>query len=145
MFDLEQAIADWRQGMLDRGIGSPVPLEELENHLREDIERRIEAGTSEQMAFETTVTRMGRGDELKKEFVRAGGWASWLGNDRTMRVNRIFGVLWFGYCSWSFAGMAWTMRFLFSGDFPARTSGFFVGVLALVIFGSGIYGSIRLA
>ena len=37
MFGLEQAIADWRQQMLAAGIKTPVPLEELEIHLREDI------------------------------------------------------------------------------------------------------------
>jgi len=37
MFDLEQAIIAWRQQMLAAGIKSPVPLEELENHLRDEI------------------------------------------------------------------------------------------------------------
>jgi len=32
MFNLEQAIADWRQKMLAAGIETPVPLEELELH-----------------------------------------------------------------------------------------------------------------
>ena len=37
MFNLEQAIAEWRQQMLATGIQTPVPLEELEIHLREEI------------------------------------------------------------------------------------------------------------
>ena len=37
MFDLEQSIAEWRRQMLAAGIKTPVPLEELEIHLREDI------------------------------------------------------------------------------------------------------------
>ena len=94
MFDLEQSIMEWRQAMIRKGIGSPVPLEELESHLREDVEQQIQAGTSEQRAFETTVARIGRGEQLEIEFARAGGWRSWLGNDKTKRVNRIFGVLW---------------------------------------------------
>ena len=32
MFDLEQAIADWRRQMLAAGIKTPVPLEELKSH-----------------------------------------------------------------------------------------------------------------
>ena len=40
MFDLEQSIADWRRQMLAAGIKTPVPLEELESHLREEIERQ---------------------------------------------------------------------------------------------------------
>ncbi len=31
MFDLENAIADWRRQMLAAGIQTPVPLEELES------------------------------------------------------------------------------------------------------------------
>jgi len=39
MFELEKSIADWRRQMLAAGIKSPLPLEELEIHLREEIER----------------------------------------------------------------------------------------------------------
>ena len=38
MFDLEQAIAEWRKQMLAAGIKAPVPLDELESHLREEVE-----------------------------------------------------------------------------------------------------------
>jgi hypothetical protein len=37
MFDLEQTISEWRRQMLSAGIKTPVPLEELEIHLREDV------------------------------------------------------------------------------------------------------------
>ena len=55
VFDLEQSIAAWRQQMLDAGIQTPVPLEELEIHLREDVEERMRSGVAGQQAFETTV------------------------------------------------------------------------------------------
>ena len=41
MFDLEQSIRNWRKQMLAAGIKSPVPLDELEIHLRDEIERRL--------------------------------------------------------------------------------------------------------
>ena len=41
MFDLEKSIAEWRKQMLSAGIKTPVPLEELEIHLREEIEQQI--------------------------------------------------------------------------------------------------------
>jgi hypothetical protein len=94
MFDLEQSIADWRQGMVAKGIGSPVPLEELESHLREDVERQIEAGADEQEAFERAVARFGLGEQLKMEFARAGGWRSWLGNNGATRVDHGLGGAW---------------------------------------------------
>ena len=44
MFNLEQAITEWRQRMLAAGLRSPVPLDELESHLRDEIERQVRAG-----------------------------------------------------------------------------------------------------
>ena len=60
MFDLEKEIADWRRQMLAAGIKTPVPLEELESHLREDIERQMKSGLNEQKAFEVSVQRIGQ-------------------------------------------------------------------------------------
>jgi hypothetical protein len=71
MFDLEQAIADWRQEMLAAGIKTPVPLEELESHVREEVDQQMQAGFSAQTAFETAVQRIGQADALKDEFEKS--------------------------------------------------------------------------
>jgi hypothetical protein len=68
MFDLEEKISAWRKQMLAAGIKFPVPLEELENHLREDIEQQIQSGLNPQQAFEIAVQKIGHADTLKKEF-----------------------------------------------------------------------------
>jgi len=68
MFDLEKAIADWRRQMLADGIKTPVPLEELESHLREDIERQMKSGSNEQKAFEVSIQRIGQPQAIKREF-----------------------------------------------------------------------------
>jgi hypothetical protein len=68
MFDLEQSIQDWRQQMLGAGIKTPVPLVELESHLREEVDQQMRAGCSAQAAFETAVQRIGRASALKVEF-----------------------------------------------------------------------------
>ena len=68
MFDLEKSISSWRQQMLAVGIQSPVPLEELEIHLREEIERQMRSGTEAQPAIEAAIQKMGRIDALKHEF-----------------------------------------------------------------------------
>jgi hypothetical protein len=39
MFNLEEAILEWRRQMLIAGITSPIPLDELEIHLRDDLEQ----------------------------------------------------------------------------------------------------------
>ena len=68
MFNLEQAIADWRQKMLAAGIESPVPLEELELHLREEIDRLTHAGQEPQQAFEAATQQIGPAGSLNLEF-----------------------------------------------------------------------------
>ena len=68
MFDLEQAIADWRKQMLAAGIQSPVPLEELESHLREEIERLLQSGFNEQEAFMISARGIGQPKSLNHEF-----------------------------------------------------------------------------
>jgi hypothetical protein len=73
MFDLEQAIADWRRQMLAAGIQTPVPLEELEIHLREDIEGQMKSGTNAQRAFEMAAQKVGKANMLKNEFEKIGG------------------------------------------------------------------------
>jgi hypothetical protein len=68
MFDLEQAISEWHAQMLAAGIKTPVPLEELESHLREDIERQMKSGLNGQKAFEIATGRLGQANPLKVEF-----------------------------------------------------------------------------
>src|SRR5208337_749219 len=68
MFNLEKAIEEWRQQMLAAGIQTPVPLEELENHLREEIERQMKSGLDEQKAFEISVQAIGQPKALNSEF-----------------------------------------------------------------------------
>jgi hypothetical protein len=68
MFDLEQSIAGWRQQMRAAGIKTPVPLEELEIHLREEIERQMKSGLGGQKAFEVSVRQIGTARTLISEF-----------------------------------------------------------------------------
>jgi hypothetical protein len=68
MFDLENAIADWRRQMIAGEIKSPKVLSELESHLREDIKQQRKSGWSEQKAFENSVQRIGQPEILKREF-----------------------------------------------------------------------------
>jgi hypothetical protein len=73
MFNLEQSITDWRRQMLAAGIKTPVPLEELESHLREEIERQMKTGLNPQDAFTSAVQKIGQAGILKTEFAKAGG------------------------------------------------------------------------
>src|SRR5262245_45760338 len=73
MFNLDQAITEWRREMLAAGIKTPVPLEELESHLREDVERQMQQGMCAQEAFAAAVERIGQAPALKSEFEKVGG------------------------------------------------------------------------
>jgi hypothetical protein len=73
MFNLEQSIVEWRQQMLAAGIKTPVPLEELESHLRDDIEQQMESGINVQRAFEDAIQQIGKANMLKNEFEKVAG------------------------------------------------------------------------
>lgn len=70
MFDLEKQISEWRKQILAAGIKTPVPLEELENHLREEIERQMKSGQNSQNAFEHAAQMVGDARQLENEFAK---------------------------------------------------------------------------
>jgi hypothetical protein len=87
MFDLEQSIAEWRRQMMAAGIKSPVPLEELESHLREDTAQQMQSGLSAQQAFGTATKQIGQALELKKEFKKIGAPIE------TQKIIKLAGVI----------------------------------------------------
>ncbi|EEF62681.1 hypothetical protein [Pedosphaera parvula] len=70
MFNLEQEIKKWRRQLAAGGIKSSAALEELECHLREDIQRQMQSGVGAQPAFEDAVRRIGKVETLKEEFMK---------------------------------------------------------------------------
>jgi hypothetical protein len=86
MFKLDTAITEWRQHMLSAGVKTPVPLEELESHLLEDVEQQLQFGVSAPRAFEIAVRKIGRPNTLRNEFKK---------NERMLmkRVIILLGIL----------------------------------------------------
>ena len=74
MFNLEHAIADWRRQMLATGIKTPAPLEELEGHLREEIDQQMKSGLGSDRAFEIAAAKIGPPAALENEFKQGGNW-----------------------------------------------------------------------
>ena len=60
--------------MLAAGIKTPVPLEELEIHLREEIERRISSGLNEADAFSSAARNIGQAQLVQNEFAKINVW-----------------------------------------------------------------------
>ncbi len=68
MFNLEQAIAKWREKMLSAGIKSSASLDELESHLRDDIDYQLIKGWSLEQSFHIAIEQLGSPTVLKTEF-----------------------------------------------------------------------------
>jgi hypothetical protein len=67
-FDLEIAMAQWREQLQAGGIKCSQTLDELEMHLREEVEQLTSLGTSEPHAFEQAFQRLGEPERLITEF-----------------------------------------------------------------------------
>ena len=68
MFNLEEAITGWRRKMLAAGVKAPAPMDELECHLREEIDQQTRSEASAQQAFESAARSIGKATALNAEF-----------------------------------------------------------------------------
>ena len=66
--NLEERIAQWRQYLRSRPAVHAADVEELEDHLRSQIDALRGAGLHEDEAFLVAVKRMGDQDTLAREF-----------------------------------------------------------------------------
>jgi len=57
--------------MLAAGVKNPNVLDELESHLREDVERRMQSGLNAPQAFEIAAQSIGQPIALQHEFAKA--------------------------------------------------------------------------
>jgi len=71
MFNLDRAIADWRRRAAAGGINSPGVLDELESHLRDDIEEQTGRGVDTREAFDSAILRIGKVKPLRAEFAKS--------------------------------------------------------------------------
>jgi len=74
MFDLDRAISGCREQLDSDGIRSPEVLDELESHLRDDIEQQMRSEMSEAQAFQNAIRDVGQPSLLKSEFAKTGPW-----------------------------------------------------------------------
>jgi hypothetical protein len=70
MFNLEQAIANWRSSLVQAG-SSPEVIDELECHLRDEIESQMRTVSDPQSAFDNAVLLMGDPVQLEQQFKKA--------------------------------------------------------------------------
>ena len=74
---LEEQIAEWRAYLRRRQALHGPDVEELEGHLRDQLEALTEAGLAGDEAFLVAVKLYGRLDALSREFARAHSERLW--------------------------------------------------------------------
>lgn len=72
MFNLDEAIFEWRRKMSEDGIKAVPLLDELESHVREDVEHQVRSGLAAEQAFHSAVSQVGQPGMLREEFSKIG-------------------------------------------------------------------------
>ena len=73
MRDLEDRMARWRQEMIAGGVTAPEVLDELESHLRDDVEEQMRrGGATVADALNMAMQRLGQAAVLEGEFEKIG-------------------------------------------------------------------------
>jgi hypothetical protein len=67
---VEDRIRQWRSYLVNRDAIAPADVDELEGHLRDQIDGLAASGLSADEAFLVAVSRMGKIDDLSREFAR---------------------------------------------------------------------------
>jgi hypothetical protein len=98
MPELETRIREWKRSLAIAFGGSGEILEELESHLREEIDRLTQAGHAPDAALTAAQAKLGRPVDLATEYARAVPPARWL----PISVGLALLVLLFGYFTWVF-------------------------------------------
>jgi len=138
MFNLEQSISDWRQKMLANGIQSPVPLDELESHLREEIEQLTRSGLDVPNAFQQAVEKIGPANALNHEFSKNPG-PHVFSFRRFATIPGMLATLWFAGCLMDLITVSrW---FLPHGPHHFNLP---LGLLNILVTGAGCAGSLLL-
>src|SRR3954454_9294742 len=78
MFDIDTQIQEWRRTVAvhfgDRGD----VVDELEAHLRDDLDRRIRSGVAPEQAWADACAQLGDARQLAGEFAKVGGRRAWV-------------------------------------------------------------------
>lgn len=95
MFDLNEAISNWKLSFGQNGKCGTEDVLELEVHLREQVGILVRSGLSEREAFLVGISRLGAPEEISDEYAKADPAQFWRHRCLWMAV----GVL----CWWSLA------------------------------------------
>jgi len=137
MPELETRIREWKRSLAIAFGGSGEILEELESHLREEIDRLTQAGHAPDAAMTAAQAKLGRPADLAAEYARAAPLARWL----PIPVGLALLVLLFGYLTWLFVATGCLQRgnvFLLlhvATTCGGYAAGFYAGFLGMCYLG----------
>ncbi|MBE0535283.1 MAG: hypothetical protein IH624_06390 [Phycisphaerae bacterium] len=77
MFDLTNAVENWRRELSQSEAIAAADLNEMETHLREEIEGLAGRGLTEEEAFVIAARRLGSAGDLTCEFAKVNGAFIW--------------------------------------------------------------------
>ncbi|WEG07552.1 permease prefix domain 1-containing protein [Microbacterium horticulturae] len=89
--DIEARIGEWRGYLSHRAVLRPDDVQELEGHLRDQIEGLSSKGLSDDESFLIAVGRLGKIDELSREYAREHSdrlWKQLIGPDEKSATAR---------------------------------------------------------
>lgn len=139
MPDLEQRIARWR-AELERSLPHlPEAAQEMEEHLRDNIAALVESGTPPETAFELSVARLGRTEDLAGQFAKM--------DSRWLTASRVIRTVHWGWLTaavlnelalliYAAGNPTWIGEYLLIGHVTFLITGY-VSVIALGVFGIG--------
>jgi hypothetical protein len=87
MFDLSLSMNAWREQLRQGGRCRQEDIDELEEHLREEMTKLERIGLSDEEAFLLAARRLGGVDALREEFEKVNSSSVWLNRLRWMAVG----------------------------------------------------------
>ena len=102
MFNLNRQILKWRIGLMMRGAFEKADLDELESHLRDEIDALMPLGLSEEEAFYKAAQRLGDAKFLRQEYLKNNNGVLWLKRAAWVSVFFLTFFLLFAQCSFRF-------------------------------------------
>lgn len=107
MFDLNQQISNWRKNVIEKGSCHVSDVDEMESHLKDEIDQLKSQNLSEQEAFLVAAHRLGQPDAIAEEFAKVNGtlwlrkifyalcgvFAFWAANQIAEAVSKVFLML----------------------------------------------------
>ncbi|MHC4856173.1 MAG: hypothetical protein ACYS72_07190, partial [Planctomycetota bacterium] len=145
MFELEKAIQNWRSGLLQSQNVLESDADELENHVRDEVDSLILAGLSAEEAFMVSSHRIGDNEAVGQEFAKVNPGMAWRRRAFWMFFGILVSILVGGIATLCSQGSAALLVWLNVSAYGSGIAsilihiGVFMALLFAVIFGLSLF------